>query len=365
MKKIILILLLLFTIVSIAESQVKLYWIDTTGGVSRLREVSSLYPLPVRLIGSSTSGGSDFNTDSLWYYLANNTTHNVSGDTATFNHYNGIESFNSDSLWAYLDTTQIAMYDKDGTFTGTMTFTDSIIVVDIKGTNLFITRTATIDSLILGQTTANQINYIGGKGLFPATDYGANLGIKTGSSSYLRFDTLWANVLKFNSASFTTSANIYGYLSYNSIYTGLVLPINTNAGQFGRWNTAFDSIFVFNARIRNDMMVDSVLSAKSYKQNGVIAILDSTINGNESNIFSKTLSGNQRFVFTNIGDGQTINVAVTNTTDNFAVEWINPDGLTIKWTGGTPPTQTIGDKTDVYTFIRIGSNIFGTYIQNF
>jgi hypothetical protein len=38
----------------------------------------------------------------------------------------GGSSFNVDSLFKYLDTTQIAMYDKDGTFIGVMTFTGNV-----------------------------------------------------------------------------------------------------------------------------------------------------------------------------------------------------------------------------------------------
>ena len=38
----------------------------------------------------------------------------------------------------------------------------------------------------------------------------------------------------------------------------------------------------------------------------------------------------------------------------------------VLWTGGTAPTQTAtNNKYDVYTFISDGTNIFGSYIQNF
>ncbi len=48
-----------------------------------------------------------------------------------------------------LDTTRIAFFDKDGTFAGTMTFTDSIIVVNLSATYLKVTAQATLDSLIV------------------------------------------------------------------------------------------------------------------------------------------------------------------------------------------------------------------------
>ncbi len=38
----------------------------------------------------------------------------------------------------------------------------------------------------------------------------------------------------------------------------------------------------------------------------------------------------------------------------------------VLWSGGTTPTQTTtANKYDVYTFIYDGTNIFGSYVQNF
>lgn len=114
-----------------------------------------------------------------------------------------------------------------------------------------------------------------------------------------------------------------------------------------------------------DMVVDSSLNVRVYKVKSVVAIADSTINCNLSNQFSKTLGATQRFVFTNFDEGQTVNVAVTNTASNYVVTWVNPAGLTIKWSGGTQPVQTVGAKVDVWTFIRMGTNIYGSVVQNF
>ena len=107
------------------------------------------------------------------------------------------------------------------------------------------------------------------------------------------------------------------------------------------------------------------VTTASYKQTSVVVIADSTIDCNLSNTFSKTLGATQRFVFTNFGDGQTVNIAVTNTAGNYTVTWIDPSGLTIKWSASSVPTQTIGAKTDVWTFIRIGTTIYGNVSQNF
>lgn len=77
--------------------------------------------------------------------------------------------------------------------------------------------------------------------------------------------------------------------------------------------------------------------------------------------FFKTLGANSTFTFSNTSEGKTIVVALTNTGSNFTVTW--PAG--IKWQLGTPPVQTIGAKTDIYTFIKINSIIYGAASQNY
>lgn len=76
------------------------------------------------------------------------------------------------------------------------------------------------------------------------------------------------------------------------------------------------------------------------------------------NVFKKTISTNSTFTFANSADGQTIVVAITDSNSS-TVTW-----PTVTWSGGTPPTQT-ASKTDIYTFIKIGSTIYGSVVQNF
>lgn len=91
------------------------------------------------------------------------------------------------------------------------------------------------------------------------------------------------------------------------------------------------------------------------------AIAASDINWSLSAVFTKTLAANTTFTFSNTVDGRTIVVALTNTASNYTVTW-----PTVLWSGsGTAPTQTIGAKTDIYTFIKIGSVIYGSAVQNF
>lgn len=78
-----------------------------------------------------------------------------------------------------------------------------------------------------------------------------------------------------------------------------------------------------------------------------------------SSSFSKTLSANTTFTFANATDGQVIVMTVLNTASNYTVTW-----PTVSWSGGSAPTQTTGAKTDVYTFMKVGSTIFGSAVQN-
>lgn len=79
--------------------------------------------------------------------------------------------------------------------------------------------------------------------------------------------------------------------------------------------------------------------------------------------FTKTLSASTTFTFANSLPGQQIVVAITNTVANYTVTW--PSSPTLKWSGGSAPTQTVGAKTDVYTFTNVGGVIYGSVVQNF
>lgn len=72
----------------------------------------------------------------------------------------------------------------------------------------------------------------------------------------------------------------------------------------------------------------------------------------------KTLAANTVFTFANAADGKQVVVAITGAS-TYTVTW-----PTVKWTGGVAPTQSIGSKTDIYTFIQINSVIYGTVVQD-
>ncbi len=76
-----------------------------------------------------------------------------------------------------------------------------------------------------------------------------------------------------------------------------------------------------------------------------------------SNVFTKTLAaGANTFTFSNAASGMCIIVRVTGAASTLT--W-----PTVKWAGGTPPTQTASGK-DVYTFFHDGTDIYGSAVQD-
>lgn len=86
----------------------------------------------------------------------------------------------------------------------------------------------------------------------------------------------------------------------------------------------------------------------------------SNIDWSLSNAFFKTLGANTAFTFSNETDSQSIVVAITNTAGNFTATW--PAG--VLWANASEPVLTLGAKTDVFTFVRINSILYGSVVQN-
>lgn len=76
-------------------------------------------------------------------------------------------------------------------------------------------------------------------------------------------------------------------------------------------------------------------------------------------IYTKALGANETFTFSNMSAGQTILVRLTNDSNNWTVTWPS-----VKWAGGVAPTMTIGAKSDVYTFVYDGTDVFGSFVQD-
>lgn len=97
--------------------------------------------------------------------------------------------------------------------------------------------------------------------------------------------------------------------------------------------------------------------ATTYGTTVTISALD--VDWSSSDTFKKTLAANSTFTFSNTANKSVV-VALTNTINNYTVTW-----PVVKWVGGSAPVQTVGAKTDVYTFVKIGSDIYGSVVQNF
>lgn len=87
--------------------------------------------------------------------------------------------------------------------------------------------------------------------------------------------------------------------------------------------------------------------------------IDWALLGKTGGLYTKTLSANTTFTFSNVTAGYTIVVRLTNTASNYTVTW-----PTVKWPGNIAPVMTIGAKSDIYTFIYDGTNIFGTVVPS-
>lgn len=78
------------------------------------------------------------------------------------------------------------------------------------------------------------------------------------------------------------------------------------------------------------------------------------IDWEQGNSFTKTISANSTFTFSNVRDGKTIVFEVISS-GTYTVTW----PAEVKWTGGTEPTQT-DTGTDIYSFTIFGTRIYGS-----
>lgn len=75
--------------------------------------------------------------------------------------------------------------------------------------------------------------------------------------------------------------------------------------------------------------------------------------------YTKTLGANTTFTFSNVAPG-CINIRLTNTASNYTVAWPS-----MEWPEDTPPTQTVGAKSDAYVICNDGTNTFGSVVQDY
>lgn len=87
-----------------------------------------------------------------------------------------------------------------------------------------------------------------------------------------------------------------------------------------------------------------------------------TLDCAQRHIFFKA-GGTGNITLDNFAEGQTVTVVIDSTGSSYTITWVTP----IRWPSGIVPTPTIaalGASKDVYTFIKIGGQIFGTVAKD-
>lgn len=71
--------------------------------------------------------------------------------------------------------------------------------------------------------------------------------------------------------------------------------------------------------------------------------------------------GTATITLSNLSEGQTFTLIVTSTGSAYTITW----GTTIKWPSGiVPAPTTVAASRDVYSFVQIGGEIFGTVVKD-
>jgi len=102
------------------------------------------------------------------------------------------------------------------------------------------------------------------------------------------------------------------------------------------------------------------ISLTGYSKVDVEVIPSLNIDWDQSNVFTKQISGDTNFTFSNDKSGQTILVEVANTdtsshTINFPAE--------VLWPGGTAITDISATAINLYSFVKIGNNIHANGLE--
>ena len=155
------------------------------------------------------------------------------------------------------------------------------------------------------------------------------------------------------------TTNVYGMYAYDT--TGTTAVTNQYGLYIASLTKGTNNFAIATAGITPSYFGGNI-TARTYIGTDA-AIAAAVIDWATAVSFSKTLSASTTFTFSNSLPGQQITVAITNTVANYTVTW--PSSPTLKWSGGVAPVQTVGAKTDVYTFVNIGGVIYGSVVQNF
>jgi hypothetical protein len=295
---------------------------------------------------------------------------------------------NADGYWLAKSAT--AGFTAGGDLTGTST---SQVVAKIHGATVPIAGSLTTGNVLQvngsSSLTYSALNLAGGANYVTGSLPTANQASQSMGGD-VSGTTASATVAKVNGATVPisgslttgnvlqvsgTSALTYGALNLAggaNFVTG-VLPIANQASQTVAGDVTGTTAVNVVTKIRGNNVVAQTMTStqdgyvltwsnvdgyfaarKPDRASNALAAL--AIDWSISNTHSKTLSaGSNTFTFSNATDGQCIIVVLTGAAST--VVW-----PTVKWPAGVAPTQTASG-TDVYTFTKVGLNIYGSVVQ--
>lgn len=177
-----------------------------------------------------------------------------------------------------------------------------------------------------------------------------------GATPTLTLTTSCNGVCKGNGTAISTAASGTDYQA----------PISTSAAVANQFITAFTAPNTFS---RAQPAFTDISGAATGAQlpapalSSVAALdIDWSALKNVDGAYTKTLSANSTFTFSNIVAGQTIVMFITNTASNYTVTW----PASAHFPAGTAPVQTVGAKLDVITCKAVSTSVaYCNSVQNF
>ncbi|QQS35774.1 MAG: hypothetical protein IPM56_16255 [Ignavibacteriales bacterium] len=145
-------------------------------------------------------------------------------------------------------------------------------------------------------------------------------------------------------AGITPSANVQtllGSADYSAFKTSLSLNNVTNESKATMFNSpTFTGVATFAATLSPAVGLGTVTTAIDWSQ---------------GNSFTATLTDAREFTFSNVGDGQVIQLLILRTDGELATF----NNANLEWPEDTPPSNGTGNGRDIYTFWATGGKIYG------
>jgi len=156
-----------------------------------------------------------------------------------------------------------------------------------------------------------------------------------------------------------TDATLSGDGSLGNPLSVVSASFFVKSDQTGSFATLTSNAFSGNQAIAGSLIISKSVIGSTVSMSAV------DVDWSLGNTFTRKLTQHSTLTFSNTSSGQTLNVILTNSASAFTASW----PATITWKGGTVPTQTTASattsKTDIYTFICVGSLTYGASAQNF